>query len=142
MAVSNGDRVKVHYEGRVEDGEVFDKSEEKPLEFTVGSGEIIPGFENAVLGMEEGQDKEVKIESQDAYGEKREDLVFEVSKEKLPDNIEPKVGMSLQTKDPNSGRAQIVRVAGVKDESIIIDANHPLAGHTLVFNIKLVGINN
>jgi len=142
MTVSKGDRVKVHYEGSMENGEIFDKSEEdKPLEFVVGSGQIIPGFDKAVTGMKEGEEKEVTISPEDAYGERSEDLFIDVPRSKLPEGVDPEVGMHLQTQDPGTGKAQIVRVAELGEETIKIDANHPLAGKNIKFKIQVVGIN-
>jgi len=142
MVVSKGDSVKVQYEGRLESGEVFDKSsEDRPLEFIVGGGQIIPGFDKAVLGMENGEEKEVKIAPEEAYGEKKEELVIDVPKERLPENIEPAVGMVLQTQDTNTGRSQMVTITEIDEDNVKIDFNHPLAGKTLTFKIEVVEIN-
>jgi FKBP-type peptidyl-prolyl cis-trans isomerase 2 len=138
--VKNNDKVKVHYTGKFKDGKVFDTSVQRgPLEFEVGKGQMIPGFEKAVLGMEKGDKKEVTLSPDEAYGEKRPELTQEVKKEQLPPDLDPKVGMQLQSKTPD-GREFTVSVAEVKDDAIIIDANHPLAGKELVFDIELVEI--
>jgi FKBP-type peptidyl-prolyl cis-trans isomerase 2 len=138
--VKNGDTVKVHYTGKLEDGSVFDSSVERdPLEVKLGEGKLIPGFENAVIGLEVGDSTTANIESADAYGERREDLEVTVERSQLPEDIEPQVGMQLQLNQPN-GQPVPVQVTKVEDENIIIDANHPLAGKDLTFDIELVDI--
>ncbi len=138
--VKDGDTVKVHYTGKLtEDGTVFDSSQERePLEFTLGEGQLIPGFEEAVIGMEEGDSTTVEIESQDAYGQRREDLELEVSKSDLPDNVDPQVGMQLQMQQQENGRAIPVQITAVEDDFVKLDANHPLAGKDLTFDIELI----
>ncbi|WP_441000254.1 FKBP-type peptidyl-prolyl cis-trans isomerase [Fodinibius sp. SL11] len=140
--VKDGDTVKVHYTGTLtEDGTVFDSSEDRePLEFTLGEGKLIPGFEKAVVGMKEGDDTTVEIESGDAYGQRREDLELEVAKSDLPDNIDPQVGMQLQMQQQENGQAIPVQITAVEDEVVKLDANHPLAGKDLTFDIELVEI--
>ena len=142
--VKDGDTVKVHYTGTlIEDGTVFDSSEDRePLEFTLGEGQLIPGFEQAVIGMEVGDDTTVEIASEDAYGERREDLELEVSKSDLPDNIDPQVGMQLQMQQQENGQAIPVQITAVEDEFVKLDANHPLAGKDLTFDIELVEIQD
>jgi FKBP-type peptidyl-prolyl cis-trans isomerase SlpA len=138
--VKENDKVKVHYTGKLANGQIFDSSlEREPLEFEVGKGQMIPGFENAVLGMEEGEKKEVTLKPEEAYGERNEQLTQEVPNSQLPEGLEPKTGMQLQSKTPD-GREFKVFVSEVKENSIIIDANHPLAGHDLMFEIELVDI--
>jgi peptidylprolyl isomerase len=141
--VKDGDTVKVHYTGKLTDeGTVFDSSRERePLEFTLGQGQLIPGFEKAVIGMEVGDNTTVEIASKDAYGARREDLELEVSKSDLPDNIEPKAGMQLQMQQKN-GQAIPVQITAVKDDYVKLDANHPLAGKDLTFDIELVEIQD
>ncbi|MEX1063064.1 MAG: peptidylprolyl isomerase [Balneolaceae bacterium] len=140
--VKDGDTVKVHYTGSLEDGSVFDSSQDKePLEFTIGSGQLIPGFEKAVEGMDEGDSTKVTIPSDEAYGEPREDLVISVPKENLPDDVEPEIGMQLQVNQPD-GQAVPVRITDIAEEDIKLDANHPLAGKDLVFEIKLVEVSS
>lgn len=136
-----GDTVKVHYTGKLDDGSVFDTSENRePLEFTLGQGQLIPGFEKAVIGMEEGNKTTVTIPSDEAYGERQTELEVQVSLEELPSEIEPKVGMQLQLKQNESGQAIPVQVTEVTDETVTLDANHPLAGKDLTFDIELVNI--
>lgn len=140
--VKDGDTVKVHYTGSLEDGSVFDSSENKePLEFTLGSGQIIPGFEKAVEGMGEGDTTKVTIPSDEAYGEVRDDLVIAVSKDNLPEDVTPEVGMQLQLNQPD-GQAVPVRITNIKEEEVTLDANHPLAGKDLVFEIEVVEVNS
>lgn len=136
----DGDTVKVHYTGKLENGEVFDTSEERePLEFTLGQGQLIPGFENAVVGMNVGDSTKVDIPSTEAYGEKREDMVINVPKDQLPADVEPEVGMQLQVNQPN-GQPVPVRVTDISETELTLDANHPLAGKDLTFEIKLVDV--
>lgn len=140
--VKEGDTVKVHYTGKLtEDGTVFDSSRERePLEFTLGNGQLIPGFEEAVVGMEEGDNTTVELDSEDAYGERREDLELEVSKSDLPDNIDPQVGMQLQMQQQEDGQAIPVQITAVEDDFVKLDANHPLAGKDLTFDIELIEV--
>jgi len=136
-----GDTVKVHYTGKLKDGSVFDTSENRePLEFTLGQGQLIPGFEKAVIGMEEGNKTTVSIPSDEAYGERQSELEVQVSLEELPSEIEPEEGMQLQLKQNDSGQAIPVVVTEVTDETVTLDANHPLAGKDLTFDIELVNI--
>jgi len=140
--VKDGDTVKVHYTGSLEDGSVFDSSENKePLEFTLGTGQLIPGFEKAVEGMTQGDKTKVTIPANEAYGQVREDLVISVPKNNLPEDVTPQVGMQLQLNQPD-GQAVPVRITEVQEEEVTLDANHPLAGEDLVFNIELVEINS
>jgi len=138
-AVKNGDTVRVHYTGRLETGEVFDTSEDgEPLEFTVGSGEVIPGFEEAVRGMEVGGARTVEIEPEDAYGPRREQLVATVEREHAQFPTEPEVGMNLLVPLPEGNQLEVV-VTEVTDTHVTIDGNHPLAGEKLIFDLELVG---
>lgn len=140
--VKEGDTVKVHYTGTLTDGTVFDTSAERePLEFTLGQGQLIPGFEKAVVGMNVGDSTEVEIPSDDAYGESREDLVISVPKDQLPDDVEPQVGMQLQV-NQQDGQPIPVRITEVGDENLTLDANHPLAGQDLKFEIELVEVSD
>ncbi len=139
--IKNNDNVKVHYTGKLESGQVFDTSENRePLEFTIGEGKLIPGFEKGVVGMKKGDKKEIKIPFEEAYGSKREELVYEIEKKHLPEDIDPKVGMQLMSKS-QEGHENVVFVKEVKDNSIVIDANHPLAGKNLIFEIEVVEVN-
>ncbi len=136
----DGDTVKVHYTGTLENGEVFDTSQERePLEFTLGQGQLIPGFEKAVIGLNVGDSTKVDIPSGEAYGELREDLVLNVPKDQLPADVEPQVGMQLQVNQPN-GQPVPVRITNITDEELTLDANHPLAGKDLSFKIELVEV--
>ena len=140
--VKDNDKVKVHYTGKFTDGQVFDSSlQRQPLEFEVGKGQMIPGFEKAVMGMEKGEKKEIILTPDEAYGEKRKELTQEISNDQLPEDLQPKIGMQLQSRTPE-GKEFRVTVADVKDDSIVIDANHPLAGKELVFEIELVEIGS
>jgi FKBP-type peptidyl-prolyl cis-trans isomerase 2 len=135
-----GDTIQIHYTGTLEDGTVFDSSEgREPLSFTLGQGQVISGFEEAALGMEVGETKKARIEVDDAYGERRDDLVLEVPREQLPDELEVDVGTPLQLQQPD-GQAVPVTVTALDDTTVTLDANHPLAGQTLNFEITLVGI--
>lgn len=140
--VKKDDKVKVHYTGKLNDGQVFDSSVERnePIEFTVGQGQMIPGFENGVMGMEINEKKTVSIPPSEAYGEVNDELFQELPKDRLPEDLEPKEGMALSAQMPDGSQRQL-KVAEVKKESIIVDANHPLAGKELNFEIEVVGIN-
>jgi peptidylprolyl isomerase len=136
----NGDTVQVHYTGKLADGTVFDSSIGRdPLEFTLGAGQVIPGFDKAVFGMKVGEKKTVTIPANEAYGPVRDDLVVEVPREKLPSELTPEVGQQLVWTRPDGGQ-QIVTITGVSDNTVIINANHPLAGKDLTFEIELVKI--
>jgi len=141
MTVEKGNKIKVEYEGKYEDGTMFDSSKAhgQPLEFVVGSGMVVAGFDNAVVGMNEGDEKEFTIEPAEAYGEKREELQQKVPRDMLPKEQEPKVGMVLMVGTPD-GRQAPVKILSVDDESITIDLNHPLAGKKLTFKIKVISI--
>lgn len=138
--VKQNDTVRVHYTGTLENGEVFDSSRERePLEFTIGQGQLIPGFENGVMDMKVSETKTVQIPAAEAYGEHRADLVQEVPKDQLPPEIKPEVGLGLVSRTPD-GREMPLTVTEVRDTSIMVDANHPLAGKDLTFEIELVEI--
>ncbi len=139
-SVKENDVVKVHYTGKLPDGRVFDSSTERePLQFKVGEGRLIPGFEDAVVGMQEKESKTVTIPHKEAYGDRHDELIQDVSKKQLPENINPEVGMELVSRT-KEGQEQVVKVVDVKDEAITIDANHPLAGQDLVFEIEVLDI--
>jgi len=132
-----GDTVRVEYTGKFEDGQIFDSNKGKELlEFTLGEGKIIPGFEKAVIGMEVDEEKTVKIPPKDGYGEYIEGLVAEVEKERFPENLSLEVGRQLVIPQENGGQL-IVTITKVTDSKVTLDANHPLAGKTLIFDIKL-----
>ncbi len=135
-----GDTVKVHYTGKLDDGTVFDSSvEREPLQFTIGEGQIIPGFEEAVIGMNPGESKTAKISMDKAYGPHRKEMVAVVPREQIPADLKPEVGQQLQVRQPD-GRAMIVVITDVSEASVTLDANHPLAGKDLTFDIQLVEI--
>ncbi|MBT8108350.1 MAG: peptidylprolyl isomerase [Gammaproteobacteria bacterium] len=136
----SGDTVRIHYTGTLNDGTEFDSSAGRdPLEFALGGGQVIAGFDSAVDGMSVGEQKSVTIAPAEAYGERHEQLVQEVPKSALPDEIQPQVGMQLQSQSPE-GQVMNLVVTEVGEESITVDANHPLAGQALTFAIELVEI--
>jgi peptidylprolyl isomerase len=136
--ITQGSTVEVHYTGRFLDGEVFDSSEGKePLQFEIGSGQIIPGFETAIMGKNIGEKVSVTVAPEQAYGPIREDLVVEVPSDKMPGPVE--VGQLLQADGGDGGIVQVI-VKEVKDDVVVIDGNHPLAGQDLVFEIEVVSI--
>ncbi|WP_114749013.1 FKBP-type peptidyl-prolyl cis-trans isomerase [Pleomorphovibrio marinus] len=138
---SKGNTVKVHYTGKLKDGTVFDSSAERePLEFIVGDGKMIKGFDSAVQGMAEGDDKSVTIPCAEAYGDKRDDMMLDVPVEQVPPEIKPEVGMDLSIQN-QAGQPTPVKVVHVDEQKITLDANHPLAGQDLIFDIKLVEVN-
>lgn len=133
-----GDTVKVHYKGTLNDGTVFDSSYERdPLTFTLGDGQIIPGFETAVEGMQEGDSKQVVVPSQDAYGDRNEENMIQVERSNLPDDIEPELGMMLQMKTQDE-QVVYVTITDMDESSVTLDGNHPLAGKDLTFDIELL----
>jgi FKBP-type peptidyl-prolyl cis-trans isomerase 2 len=139
MPIKKGDKIKVEYEGTFDDGTVFDSSRyhNEPLEFEVGCGQIIPGFEEAVVGMSPGDEKEFDLKPQDAYGEYDPELMHKISKDQLPMNVAP--GMILVATLPN-GIQTPVKVVEVTDEWVTIDLNHPLAGKHLNFKVKILDV--
>ena len=140
--VTATDTVKVHYTGTLSTGEVFDSSlEREPLEFTMGQGMLIPGFEKGMVGMEINEKRTVNIPFAEAYGDIRPELLQEVPKAQLPQEMEPQVGMGLISRSPEGQEMQLV-IAEVKEESVVLDANHPLAGKDLVFEIELLEIKS
>jgi FKBP-type peptidyl-prolyl cis-trans isomerase 2 len=140
MAVKNGDTVKIHYHGRLSDGSVFDSSVgRQPLEFTVGSGSVIPGFDKGVQGMQIGDKKTIEIPFPEAYGPVDPNMIMEFPKSQLPPDLQPEVGMELAMND-EAGHQLPVVITEVKPDSIILNANHPLAGKDLIFDLELMGI--
>lgn len=138
--VKNGDTIKIHYRGTLDDGTVFDSSEgREPLQFEVGSGMVIPGFDNGVLGMTIGQKKTINIPVEDAYGPVQDEMFMEFPIDRFPADMKPEVGMSLNMSN-GSGQAIPVVIAEVLDEVVVLDANHPLAGEDLTFDLELVEI--
>ncbi|MEX2473394.1 MAG: peptidylprolyl isomerase [Gemmatimonadota bacterium] len=135
-----GDTVHIHYTGRLADGTTFDSSQDRdPLELTLGEGAVIPGFEKAIEGMTVGDQKTAEIPVNDAYGPRRDELVMDVPRTQLPDGMDPKPGEQLRMQTPD-GQAVPVVVADTSDEAVKIDANHPLAGKDLTFDLLLVKI--
>ena len=134
-----GDKVKVHYTGTLEDGTEFDSSMDRdPLEFTLGTGAVIAGFDQAVSGMTPGDSKTVKIPVTDAYGPHDDTMVREVERSALPDHIDLEEGMQLQATGPTG--TVVFTVTDLSDAMVTLDANHPLAGHDLTFDIELIEI--
>ncbi len=141
VTAEKGNKVKVHYKGTLDDGSIFDTTEgQEPFEFTIGEGEVLPDFENAIIGLQPGDKVKIRIPSEDAYGVYREDLCFPVSKDYFPEGIEPKIGefFSLQLKN---GNTIVVKVKEISNSTVILDANHPLAGKDLNFEIEVVEVD-
>jgi len=137
---TQGDTVKVHYTGKLENGTVFDSSRrKKPLEFTLGKTTIITGFEQAILGMQAGESKTVKILADNAYGPHLPELVSTVKKSQFPVHIEPELGQQLEIRHPE-GPTIMVTITHMDQEEVTLDANHPLAGQDLIFDIELLEI--
>jgi peptidylprolyl isomerase len=135
-----GDNVKIHYTGTLEDGTEFDSSAgREPLAFALGTGQVIPGFDTAVDGMAVGESKTVTIPADEAYGERHDQLVQQVPKTALPEDMKPEVGMQLQSQSPE-GQIMNLIVTDVADETVTVDGNHPLAGKALTFAIELVEV--
>ena len=135
-----GDKVKVHYTGKFDDGNVFDSSEGKdPLEFTIGQQQVLKKFEDSVDGLAIGETVNLHIPASDAYGVRQDNLVVQVPKNNLPENLVPEIGMKLQTQT-SEGDVMVVRIAEIGEDEITIDANHELADKDLQFEIKLVEI--
>ena len=138
--VKSGDKIKVHYHGRLTSGETFDKSEgREPLEFEVGSGMVIKGFDEGVTGMGVGDKKTINIPAEEAYGPKNPDMIIDMPKDRFPKDMEIEVGMPLAMSDGQGNQHQVV-VTEIKDDVVILDANHPLAGQDLIFDLELVEI--
>lgn len=138
--VKENDTVKVHYTGKLKNGQVFDSSEgREPLEFTLGQGMLIPGFEKAVINMKVNDKKTVEVEMAEAYGEVKKELFHKVEKAQLPQEITPEVGLGLASRDAEGNEHQFV-IAEVNEDHVIVDGNHPLAGKELVFDLELVEI--
>lgn len=138
MTIKNGDRIRIHYTGTLKDGDKFDSSYERgdPLEFTAGSGELIQGVTEAVIGMAEGDKKTVDVPPERGYGERREGMIVRVKQEQLPEGAD--LGTMLQLETPD-GNVQVVLTA-LEDDEAVLDGNHPLAGKHLVFDIEIVEI--
>lgn len=138
--VKNGDTVRVHYKGRLESGDVFDSSEGgEPLEFQVGTGQVIAGFDAGVRGMNVGESRTVEIEAEDAYGPRVEQLINRIAREGMNLEEPPEAGMSLMMQLPDGNQIPLT-ITEVSDTHVTVDANHPLAGERLIFDIELVEI--
>ncbi|MBD3308754.1 peptidylprolyl isomerase [candidate division KSB3 bacterium] len=136
-----GDTVKVHYTGKLDDGTVFDTSIQRdPLQFQLGEGQVIPGFENAVVGMNEGENKTVTVTADKAYGAYHDEMVLKLNRDQLPENLEPEIGQELKAVRED-GQTLIVRIIECSDAEVTLDANHPLAGQDLTFDIELIEID-
>lgn len=136
----HGDAVTVHYTGKFEDGTVFDTSRDRePMQFTVGQGKLIPGFEQAVVGMNPGESKSTTLQPEEAYGPHHEQMVQIVDRKQVPPELKLEVGQHLEVRRPD-GQTATVMVTDVSDASVTLDGNHPLAGKPLVFEIELVAI--
>lgn len=138
----SGDTVKVHYTGTLDDDTVFDSSvDREPLELTIGQGQVIPGFEEAVIGLEPGESRTTTFPPEKGYGERREEMVLKVERDQLPPEIDPRVGERYQIQASAQGQpASAVTVVDVSDDHVVFDGNHPLAGRELTFEIELVEI--
>ena len=134
-----GDTVRIHYTGTLSDGTVFDSSSGRdPLEFTLGAGQVIPGVDTAVSGMEVGASRKVTIPADEAYGPRRDDMILAIPRDQVPPHINPEVGEQLQV---GQGQEQfLVTVARVDEREVVLDGNHPLAGEDLTFELELVEI--
>lgn len=139
-SAKTNDTVRIHYTGTLTDGTVFDSSNDRePFEFIIGQGMVIPGFENAVIGMSEGDEKTVSISAEDAYGRYQDELVAVVARSQVPTEIELDIGTILQVRSPEGGIARVV-VKKITESEVTLDLNHPLAGQDLTFELKLVKI--
>ena len=137
-----GDTVKVHYTGKLKDERIFDSSQDaEPLELTVGSGQVIPGFEKAVIGMSVGDSKTVEIAADEAYGPYRDELVVEVDRERIPEDLAVEVGQPLVLRQAEGPPIRVM-VTDISEQSVTLDANHPLAGEDLTFEVELVEITS
>lgn len=138
--VKENDKVKVHYTGKLTTGQIFDSSlEREPIEVTLGQGQLIPGFEKELVNMEVNEKKTITVPKEEAYGDIMKELFHEIKKSELPEDIKPEIGMMLVAQNPDGTENQL-RITDVKEESIVIDANHVLAGQDLTFELELVAI--
>jgi len=140
VKAKTGDTVSVHYTGKLDDGTIFDTSADRePLQFTIGEKQVISGFEQAVIGMEPGDSKSTRIPAEEAYGPHYDEMVVTLDKGHLPEGVEPEVEQRFQLRQPD-GQTFIAKVTDIGESSITLDANHPLAGEALTFDIQLTGI--
>lgn len=139
-AVATGSKIKVHYTGTFDDGEVFDSSRQaQPFEFEVGTGQVIPGFDNAVVGMKAGETKQVRLTGEDAYGPYNQEMVFDADPNQFEEGMSPEVGQQFQTQ-MQDGTPLLLTVKAVSDDKITLDANHPMAGKALNFDLEVVEV--
>lgn len=139
-SAKTNDTVRIHYTGTLTDGTVFDSSNDRePFEFIIGQGMVIPGFENAVIGMSEGDEKTVSIPAEDAYGHYQDELIAVVARSQVPTEIELDIGTILQVRSPEGGIARVV-VKKITESEVTLDLNHPLAGQELIFELELIEI--
>lgn len=140
MQAVSGNRVKVHYTGRLKDGSIFDSSENRePLEFVIGSGQVIPGFDQGVTGMKVGEKRTIEIPFAEAYGPRQEHLVGQVERSQFPDGMDPEIGQQFQLQ-LDGGQVVVVTVCAVDAEKVTLDANHQLAGQDLIFDLEMTAI--
>jgi len=136
----DGDKVKVHYTGKLENGEVFDSSKDRqPLEFEIGGGNVMPGVEKGIIGMEIGDTKSIQIPPEDAFGPWRRELLVDLKRNEFPENMNLTVGQKLQMRHMDGDPLSLI-ITDVNEDTVTLDANHPLAGKTLVFDVELIGI--
>ena len=139
-AAKKGDVVKVEYKGKIEEGTVVSRTpDDETLRFTIGDGKMMPGFERAVIGMHEGESKTVEIKAKDGFGPYREELVMTVERSEWPEDVEPKIGEQLEMQRED-GHTIVAEITGITDDTVELDANHPLAGKDLTFDIELKSI--
>jgi len=135
-----GDTVKIHYTGKLEDGTIFDSSADRdPLEFKIGGGQVIKGFDAGVTGMTKDEKKTINIPVDEAYGQPRKEMIVNVPKTQFPDDIKPEKGLKLQMQQPG-GQMIVATITDVLEDEVTLDANHALAGKPLVFDLELVEI--
>ncbi len=140
-AVATGSKIKVHYTGTFDDGEVFDSSRqaEQPFEFEVGAGQVIPGFDNAVVGMKVGETKQVRLTEDEAYGPYNQEMIFDADPNQFEEGLSPEVGQQFQTQ-MQDGTPLLLTVKAVSEEKITLDANHPMAGKALNFDLEVIEV--
>ncbi|MFH1532533.1 MAG: peptidylprolyl isomerase [Pseudomonadota bacterium] len=140
VKAQRGDKVKIHYICKLEDGQVFDSSHDRdPMEFTIGEEQTIPGIEESTIGMGPGEVKEVTLDSDNAFGERMPEMVQAIERAQLPDDVELNVGQLLQVQGPG-GKPAMAMVIELDEEKVVLDGNHPLAGRTLIFEIELIEV--
>lgn len=140
-AVATGSKIKVHYTGTFDDGEVFDSSRQaqQPFEFEVGAGQVIPGFDNAVVGMKAGETKQVRLTEDEAYGPYNQEMVFDADPNQFEEGLSPEVGQQFQTQ-MQDGTPLLLTVKAVNEDKVTLDANHPMAGKALNFDLEVVEV--